>query len=126
MPPGAAGGDEQWPLIGSQGGVEPASAAHGGCSLRRLRALDDDIGRDAAIALVEELSRSSAEFAGLWRDHEVGSHGGGVKRIEHRTVGSLTFEYATFAVDEQPDLGLVVFTPATPADRERVEALVRG
>ena len=81
---------------------------------------------EAAFALVDELSRSSPEFADMWRDHEVGPNGKGVKHINHRTAGPLTFEYATFAVDEQPDLGLVVLNPATPADRERIKVLVRG
>ena len=79
----------------------------------------------AAMAVVEELSRSSPAFAAMWLDHEVGPSGWGVKQIQHRIAGPLTFEYATFAVDEQPDVGLVVFTPATPADMERVKALFR-
>ena len=79
----------------------------------------------AATALVDELGRSSPAFAAMWRDHEVGPNGRGIKHIRHPIAGRLTFEYATFAVDEQPDLGLVVFTPATPADMERVKALVR-
>jgi MmyB-like transcription regulator ligand binding domain len=62
----------------------------------------------------------------MWRDQEVGPNGKGVKRIEHPTAGALTFEYATFAVDEQPDLGLVVFTPATPADTAQVKKLVQS
>lgn len=81
---------------------------------------------EAAAALVEELSRSSRDFADMWRDQEVGRSGKGVKRIEHPSAGPLTFEYATFAVDEQPDLGLVVFTPATSIDTERVRKLVQG
>ena len=80
---------------------------------------------DAANALVVELTNSSKAFSAMWRDNEVGAHGGGVKHIRHKVAGPLTFEYATFAVDGQPDLGLVVFTPATPADTERVKALVR-
>ena len=80
---------------------------------------------EAASALAYELSQASRDFAAMWRDHEVGPNGKGIKRIQHRTAGPLTFEYATFAVDEQPDLGLVVFTPATPADMKRVKALVR-
>lgn len=80
---------------------------------------------EAAMALVEELSRSSRDFAEMWRENEVGTHGEGTKSIDHPLAGRLTFEYSTFAVDGQPDLGLVVFTPATPADMERVRALVR-
>ena len=62
----------------------------------------------------------------MWNDNEVGAHGEGVKRIVHPAVGTLTFDYATFAADGRPDLGLVTFTPSTPADRERVRALVEA
>ncbi len=81
---------------------------------------------EAACALVDELSRSSRMFAAMWHDHEVGPHGRGVKHIRHKVAGPLTFHYTTFAVDGQPDLGMVVFTPATPADTERVKVLVRA
>ena len=80
---------------------------------------------EATNALVEELLGSSKAFAAMWRDNEVGPNGRGVKHIMHKVAGPLTFEYATFAVDGQPDLGLVVFTPATAADAARVKALVR-
>ncbi len=62
----------------------------------------------------------------MWSDNQVGAHGAGTKIINHAQAGVLTFQYSTFAVDGQPDLGLVIFTPATPADTERVRALVRG
>lgn len=81
---------------------------------------------DAAAALVEELSRASPDFTAMWREQEVGPLGKGVKRIEHPTAGPLNFEYVTFAVDEQPDLGLIVFTPATPSDTKRIRELLRG
>ena len=80
---------------------------------------------EAANALVRELSLCSPAFAAMWRDNEVAPHGRGVKRIRHKIAGPLTFEYATFAVDGQPDLGLVVFTPATRADTARIKGLVR-
>jgi MmyB-like transcription regulator ligand binding domain len=48
-----------------------------------------------------------------------------VKHIEHPVAGPLTFEYATFAVDEQPELGLFVFTPAGPSHMERLKTLLR-
>ncbi len=79
----------------------------------------------AAMRLVDELSRSNRAFADLWHENEVGTHGEGTKTIRHPLAGVLTFEYSTFAVGGQPDLGLVLFTPATPSDAERVRALVR-
>lgn len=74
--------------------------------------------------MVDELSAASPTFAALWNDNEVGSHGEGVKRIVHPVAGALTFDYATFAVDGRPDLGLVTFTPATPSDADRVRSLI--
>jgi transcriptional regulator with XRE-family HTH domain len=81
---------------------------------------------EEAAALAEELSRSSREFASMWLDNEVDSYTDGTKRVEHPVAGSLAFEYSTFSVDGRPDLGLVVYTPATDEDRERVRSLVAG
>ncbi len=80
---------------------------------------------EAADALVQELSGSSCTFDAMWRDNQVGAYGGGVKHINHKVVGPLMFEYSTLAIDGQPELGLVLFTPATPADLASVKALVR-
>lgn len=80
--------------------------------------------RERAAALVDELSRASSAFASLWCEQDVSAYGEGIKRIEHGIVGSLMLEYASFAVDDQPDLGLVIYTPASVADRDRVRVLV--
>lgn len=77
-----------------------------------------------ARALVDEISRSSAEFAALWRENDVSSYGEGTKHIDHPLAGPLALEYSTLAVDGQPDLALVIYTPATPADLDRVRSLV--
>lgn len=75
-------------------------------------------------ALIDELIHVSPEFAAIWREHDVQSHGEGAKRFRHPVVGTITLEYSSFAVDGRPDLGLVIFTPATPEDRDRVRSLV--
>jgi transcriptional regulator with XRE-family HTH domain len=80
----------------------------------------------AAEALADELCRTSPAFAALWGDHEVGELGAGTKRVEHPVEGPISLDYATFAVDGRPDLGLVVFTPSSPADAARVRGLVAG
>ncbi|HWA50602.1 MAG TPA: helix-turn-helix transcriptional regulator [Dongiaceae bacterium] len=80
---------------------------------------------ERAKALVEELSQASPAFAAMWRDNAVSRHGEGVKRMKHPIAGPLTFDYSTFAVDGRPDLGLVIYTPATPADAERVRKLLK-
>lgn len=76
--------------------------------------------------LVEELSHASPDFAAMWRDNDVSSYGEGTKYVEHKLTGPLTLEYSAFAIDDQADLGLVVFTPATAADAARVKTLKRA
>jgi transcriptional regulator with XRE-family HTH domain len=74
--------------------------------------------------LVDELCRLSPEFAALWRDNDVRSYGEGSKHLRHPKAGLIALEYSSFAVDGRPDLGMVVFNPATPADAERIRSLL--
>jgi transcriptional regulator with XRE-family HTH domain len=75
-------------------------------------------------ALVDELSRLSPEFAAMWRANDVRSYGEGIKRLRHPIAGPIAFEYSAFVVDGRPDLGMVVYNPATPEDAERIRALM--
>ena len=75
-------------------------------------------------SLVEELSRLSPDFARMWSENDVRSHGDGLKRIRHPIVGPVGFEYSAFAVDGRSDLGMVVYNPATPEDAEKVRTLL--
>ncbi|MEW9623130.1 helix-turn-helix transcriptional regulator [Rhodanobacter geophilus] len=77
-------------------------------------------------SLVDELSRQSPEFAAMWRDHDVRQFGEGSKHLIHPHAGPIALEYSAFAVDGRPDLGMVVYTPATPADAAQVWALIRA
>lgn len=70
--------------------------------------------------LVDELSRNSPEFDLLWREHHVVSHGDGVKRLHHAELGLLDLEFSAFAVDGRPELGMVVYHPATDDVAERI------
>ena len=79
-----------------------------------------------AEALVEELCRSSPEFAAMWRDNDVRRYGEGLKQLHHPAAGPIAFEYSAFSVDGRPDLGMVVYNPATAEDAERVRALIDG
>ena len=74
--------------------------------------------------LVAELSRTSPEFEALWQDNDVVAHGEGVKRIHHPDAGLLEMEFSSFAVEGRPELGMIVYNPASPADAERLRALV--
>jgi transcriptional regulator with XRE-family HTH domain len=77
--------------------------------------------------LVDELSRSSAEFRAMWQDNDVrGAHGESVKHIRHPVLGPVAVEYSVFAVDGRTDLSLVIYNPATPADAERIRTLLTG
>ena len=74
--------------------------------------------------LVDELCQLSPEFKAMWRDNEVLSHGEAVKHIRHPVLGPIAFEYSAFAVDGRPDLSLLIYNPATPADAEKIGAMV--
>ncbi len=75
--------------------------------------------------LVDELCSQSAEFAAFWSDNDVRVHGEGTKRLHHASVGVIELEYSGFAVDGRPDLGMIVYNPASTADAERVRALMQ-
>jgi transcriptional regulator with XRE-family HTH domain len=75
-------------------------------------------------ALVDELSQLSPEFAAMWRDNDVRTHGDGLKTLHHPVAGPLAMEYSAFAVDGRPDLSLVIYNPATPVDAGRIRALI--
>ena len=38
----------------------------------------------------------------------------------------IALEFSAFAVDGRPDLGMVVYNPATPQDEEKVRALIKA
>ena len=78
----------------------------------------------AASRLVAELSRLSPEFAALWQDNDVAAHGEGVKRIHHPDAGLIAMEFSSFAVEGRPELGMIVYNPASPADAERLRLLL--
>jgi transcriptional regulator with XRE-family HTH domain len=75
-------------------------------------------------ALVDELCQSSAEFEAMWRDNDVRTYGDGAKTLHHPVAGAIAMEYSAFAVDGRPDLGMVIYNPATPADADRIRSLI--
>ncbi len=77
-------------------------------------------------SLVDELCATSPEFAAMWRDNDVRGHGDGVKVLQHPVAGPLSMEFSEFAVDGRRDLNMVVYNPATPADADKVRALLRS
>ncbi|MGA1830346.1 helix-turn-helix transcriptional regulator [Rhizobium wenxiniae] len=77
-------------------------------------------------AMVEDLSQASREFSAIWQDYDIQNYGAGTKHFRHEIAGDLMMEYSSFTVDGRPDLGLVVFTPMTEADAERVRQLLEA
>jgi transcriptional regulator with XRE-family HTH domain len=75
-------------------------------------------------ALVEYLRRRSPEFEAMWSDNDVRTYGEGTKHLRHPVIGEIALEYSAFAVDGRPDLGMVVYNPATPADAEKIRSLL--
>ncbi|MDQ7977932.1 helix-turn-helix transcriptional regulator [Paraburkholderia sp. SARCC-3016] len=75
-------------------------------------------------ALVDDLNRRSPEFETMWRDHDVRTHGEGSKHLLHPVAGPIELEFSSFAVDGRPELGMVIYTPVTPADAHRISALI--
>ncbi len=71
-------------------------------------------------ALVDELSRTSPEFDALWRANDVAAQGDGLKRVHHAELGLLELEFSAFAVDGRPELGMVVYNPATDDTADRI------
>jgi len=77
-------------------------------------------------SLVDELCATSPEFAAMWRDNDVQGHGDGLKVLHHPVAGPLSMEFSGFAVDGRPDLTMVIYNPATPADADKIRALLNS
>ncbi len=74
--------------------------------------------------LVEDLCNRSPEFAALWRENDVQSFEGIVKRLQHPVLGLISLEYSSLAIDARPDLSMVVFNPLTDQDRMAVRSML--
>jgi hypothetical protein len=78
-------------------------------------------------ALVDELSRTSPEFAALWGSNDVAGHtGDGVKRLRHPELGPIELEFSTFAVEGRPELNLMIYNPATAEVAAKIRAAVEA
>jgi len=80
---------------------------------------------DKAKALIDELSEESPDFAAMWRENDVRNWGEGTKQLKLPRGGLVGLEFSSFTVDGRPDLGLVVYSPATPADADKIKKLVK-
>ncbi|MBS1101690.1 helix-turn-helix domain-containing protein [Gluconobacter sp. Dm-62] len=82
---------------------------------------------DEIIPLVTDLCRLSPEFHTMWHENSVTEAPVDVvKHIDHPVLGPFAFEHSTFSVDGRPDLTLVVYNPATPADAEKLKVTINA
>ena len=77
-------------------------------------------------AFVDELCALSPEFEAMWSDNDVRNHGEGTKHLRRPPVGVIGLEYSAFAVDGRPDLGLIIYSPATRADANKIKSLIKS
>lgn len=77
-------------------------------------------------SLVDELCATSPEFAAMWRDNDVQTHGDGEKVLHHPIAGPLAMEFSAFAVDGRPDLTMVIYNPTTTADADKIRTLLKS
>jgi transcriptional regulator with XRE-family HTH domain len=75
--------------------------------------------------LIDELTRSSPDFAAMWRENDVTGHGAGVKKLRHPRLGTLELEYSAFGVDDRPDLTMIVYNPASEDTAAKVRTLIK-
>src|SRR5262249_20087385 len=81
---------------------------------------------DRVAELVSELCRKSADFEAMWRAHDVRvAYGEHLKLVRHKKAGLIHLEYSSFAVEGRPDLGMIVYNPATPADARAIRSLLK-
>lgn len=60
--------------------------------------------------LCADLSSRSAEFARFWADHRVFRHTHGPKRFHHPSVGTMTLNYESLQLPDDPGLSLVIYS----------------
>jgi transcriptional regulator with XRE-family HTH domain len=84
-------------------------------------------GAAAEIAgLVNEISAISPEFEALWQDSDVAEHADGLKRLRHPELGLIELEFSAFSIAGRPDLGMLVYNPATDESAARIEQYLAG
>ena len=79
----------------------------------------------AFLDLIERLQRASHEFHRWWSEHDVTRRGETTKSF-NGPFGRMSMEQTAFAVEEAPDLRLIVYTPIDEATRGMVRKLKRS
>jgi len=75
--------------------------------------------------LIATLRGASPEFRSWWQRHDVVRRLSNRKRLQHPTCGKMVFEYTSFAVTDQIDMKLVIYTPLEDEEtREKLGVLL--
>lgn len=82
---------------------------------------------DAAVGrLLARLRAKSPEFDRIWDDHTIEGFQTRIRRFDHAVTGEIELEYHRLIPADQPDLNIVVYTPATAAAAAQLDRLVDG
>ncbi|MFE9775781.1 helix-turn-helix transcriptional regulator [Streptomyces sp. NPDC005931] len=77
--------------------------------------------------VIDELLRTSPEFAQLWKRQDVKELGVVVNEVQHPLVGMLSFESTQLRLPARPDLTVVLYNPVDgTGTSEKVEWLLSG
>lgn len=95
-------------------------------ALARFRAEFASHPGDARFAdLVEDLERGSAEFGEWWPRYDVAGEAEGREEVFHPGAGRIVLERTTLSPPGDPELKVVVYTPASEADAARLAGALR-
>ena len=95
-------------------------------ALARFRAEFASHPGDARFAdLVEDLERESAEFGEWWPLYDVAGEAEGREEVVHPDGGRIILEHTTLSPPGDSDLKVVVYTPASEADADRLARALR-
>lgn len=81
-------------------------------------------GGHEAHSLIQSLQHDSPDFARMWEANDVGTLGQGTKQMRHSVAGDLAMWYSSYAIDDEPGLGLVLYTPESEADVRGIQGLL--
>ncbi|NBD24717.1 helix-turn-helix transcriptional regulator [Paenibacillus glycinis] len=76
--------------------------------------------------IVEELGKTSAEFVGMWERHDVRCLHENQFRMMHPASGEIDLRSNAFYAAEREAVTLVVYTPGSAADSERLSSMLKA
>jgi transcriptional regulator with XRE-family HTH domain len=91
----------------------------------RLRAASNRWGSDPRfVALIEELSAGSAQFATLWSSHSVVEKRRGVKRLVHPEAGEFRVAFEVLLLPDDGEQRMITWLPADDASATAMSGLL--